>query len=276
MDSRAVKSVWYRRPNNFELQITDRVQKEFAERELKTFLEGLWQSMANVFWISNPLSLERARKKVYQLKVARELGFDIPDTIITNSPSTAKQFIDSQKGKAVFKPLESGFLDYGDKNYIVPATIMTDSHKGQLELVRKLPSLFQSFVEKQYDVRVTIVGSEVFAVRIDSQARAETSVDWRHPNHVGQLPHTLIELPLAVQDKCVAMIDILGLQFAAFDFAVDLNERYVFLEVNPNGQWYWLEHLTGVPISVSIGDTLASCGESSRKEVKLNEREQTS
>ena len=145
MDSRAVKSVWYRRPNNFELQITDRVQKEFAERELKTFLEGLWQSMANVFWISNPLSLERARKKVYQLKVARELGFDIPDTIITNSPSTAKQFIDSQKGKAVFKPLESGFLDYGDKNYIVPATIMTDSHKGQLELVRKLPSLFQSF-----------------------------------------------------------------------------------------------------------------------------------
>lgn len=267
VDSRSVKSVWYRRPNNFEFQINDLVQKEFAERELKTFLDGLWQSLTDAFWISDPISLERARKKVYQLKIARELRFDIPDTIITNSPSTAEQFIASQKGKVVFKPLEAGFLDYGDKNYIVPATIMTDMHKRRLELVRKLPSLFQSFVEKQYDMRVTIVGSEVFAVRIDSQAREETSVDWRHPNHVGQLPHTLIELPLAVQDKCIAMMHILGLQFAAFDFAVDLSERYIFLEVNPNGQWYWLEHLTGVPISVSISDTLASCSNHARKEV---------
>ncbi len=267
VDSRSVKSVWYRRPNNFDFKITDRVQKEFAERELKTFLEGLWQSLTDAFWIRDPISLERSRKKVYQLKVARELGFDIPDTIITNSPSTAKQFMDFQKGRVVFKPLESGFLDYGDKSYIVPATIMTDAHKGQLELVRKLPSLFQGFVEKRYDVRVTIVGPEVFAIRIDSQTRPETSVDWRHPNHVGQLPHKVIELPSVVHNKCLTMMSVFGLQFATIDFAVDLSERYVFLEVNPNGQWYWLERLTKAPISVSIAHTLASCDDYTRKEV---------
>lgn len=92
LESADIKSVWYRRPNTFDFSIKDREQKSFAERELKILLEGLWQSLEHVFWMSNPRNLENARKKVHQLRLAQQLGFTIPETIVTNKPAEVKSF----------------------------------------------------------------------------------------------------------------------------------------------------------------------------------------
>lgn len=251
-----IKSVWYRRPNFFNFQINDPVQKHFAETELKNFLEGLWYGLQEAFWMNRPHNLERARKKLYQLKIAREIGFLIPDTIVTNDPEKVKKFFFNHNGRVIFKTIWQSFLDYGDKAFNIPTTFLTSEHVSKLNLVNSLPSLFQEYIEKISDARVTIVGSDIFAVEIKSQVYSETLVDWRKPEYFDRLIHQPITLPNEVSSLCLKMMEILGLSFSAFDFAITPEGKFVFFEVNPNGQWYWIEYLTHLPISQTIAQLL--------------------
>ena len=70
------------------------------------------------------------------------------------------------------------------------------------------------------------------------------------------MPHQVIELPTCVQNQCVAITNALGLQFGAIDYVIDRNGNFVFLELNPNGQWAWIENITGLDISGAISDLL--------------------
>ena len=115
---------------------------------------------------------------------------------------------------------------------------------------------FQSKIEKRCDVRATFVGEKCYAVAIDSQSLEDTCVDWRKGEHV--LRHTPIELPYDIRTKCLHMLAKLGLNFGAIDFVIDEQGNYVFLEINPNGQWAWIEHMTGLPISKEIVKCLCS------------------
>jgi glutathione synthase/RimK-type ligase-like ATP-grasp enzyme len=252
-----VKSVWYRRPNQFNLQIRDLAQRELARDELSAFLEGLWLSMRDVFWMNDPHSLQRARKKILQLQIAREIGFRIPRTVVTNNPKEVENFLLECGGRIVFKTLKRGFLESGEKGFNIPTTLVDPSHLERLELVRKVPCLFQECLQKDYELRVTVVGKEVFSVKIDSQASPLTAIDWRRPELIGDLRYEVHDLPKEVSDRCIWLMEILGLQFGAFDFVVNKEGRYIFLEVNPGGQWYWLEHKLGACISSAISDKLA-------------------
>lgn len=251
-----VKSVWYRRPNQYNLAIKDPEQRKFAERELRAVLEGMWQILDNAYWISSPASLMRARDKILQLKLARKIGFSIPKTIITNKSADVIGFYEQHK-KIVFKTIGSGFLDYGSKSFNVPTTLITSRHLQNIELVTKLPSLFQVCVPKLYDVRVTIVEKSVFAVKIYSQKYPETSIDWRHPLFVNKLNHEPFCLPFDIHQKCITMMESLGLAYGALDFVVSDTGEYFFLEINPNGQWYWIEDLTKIAISDTIAKELS-------------------
>ena len=248
-----IKSIWYRRPNSLNSPIVDLIQRKYAEMETNQFLEGLWSAtIGEVFWLSNPVHLERARKKVLQLKIARQLGFTIPRTIVSNDPKQVRQFIESCDERMIFKAIHHEMLDYENKSFNIPTTLIGREHLVKLELVKKMPSLFQEFIDKEYELRVTVVGDKIFPVKIDSQAHSETSVDWRNPDFIEKLKYTSISLPQEITDRCHSMLRSLGLEFGAFDFAVDKRGICYFLEVNPNGQWYWLEDLTGVLISDAI------------------------
>ncbi len=257
LNSENVKSVWYRRPNHFNVQIQDPIQRRYAEEEIQNLLNGLWAIMPNVFWLSNPKNLERARKKLLQLKIAREFGFLIPETIVTNDPNCVREFFDFYNGKIVFKALYHEFLNYGDRSFNIPTTLITEKHLEKLALVKKMPSLFQRLIEKEYELRVTMVENEIFAVKIDSQSNPFTMVDWRHPEYIDKLSYAEVKLPGDTSDRCRRMLKRLGLAFGAFDFIASKDGKIYFLEVNPNGQWYWLEDLAGVSISDAITNTLS-------------------
>jgi hypothetical protein len=261
-----IKSVWYRRPNFFDFSISDSIQREYAEGELRIFLEGLWLGLSEIFWLNSPWKLESARKKVYQLQVAKELGFAIPRTIITNSPKEVEIFLEKCGGNIVFKAIYGEFLRYNGKQFNIPTTKVTTQHIAKMDLVKSLPSQFQELIDKDYEWRVTIVGDQVFPIKINSQEHKETMIDWRHPDFIMKLCHQISELPKNLTDKCLSMMKILGLSYGAFDFIVDKQGKAYFLEVNSNPQWYWLEHLTGVLISDAIADilTLAPIGRRTR------------
>src|SRR5690606_29919546 len=105
--------------------------------------------------------------------------------------------------------------------------------------------LFQELVAKAYDVRLTAVGRRLFATKIESSTAAARE-DWR--NDLDRLGYRAIEVPAAVERATHRYLDAFGLAYAAFDFAVDFDGRWWFLEANPGGQYGWLQAATGVPI----------------------------
>jgi glutathione synthase/RimK-type ligase-like ATP-grasp enzyme len=134
-------------------------------------------------------------------------------------------------------------------------------HLDLLDQTKYSPSLFQRLLEKTVDIRVTVIGKKVFAVAIDSQSTVETRIDWRRGDSTN-LRHTVLELPPDIESKCLQLVSTLGLNFGAIDLVLAPNGDYYFLEINPNGQWAWIEQLTGLPLTEALVDLLAEGGKS--------------
>jgi len=117
------------------------------------------------------------------------------------------------------------------------------------------PVILQREVEKSFDVRVTVVGDKCFSTRIHSQDHSEAMVDWRRGENPN-VAHDPFDLPEEIARCCVHMTKAMGLGFAAIDFVQDRNNDFWFLELNPNGQWAWIENRTAHPITAAIVDEL--------------------
>jgi glutathione synthase/RimK-type ligase-like ATP-grasp enzyme len=121
-----------------------------------------------------------------------------------------------------------------------------------LDRIGPEPYLIQHFIDKAHDIRVVVVGEELFAVAIDSQVRVETSVDLRAGGSLRDLPHRQVDLPRRVRGALLRLCASLHLRFAAIDLVIDHGGRHWFLELNPNGQWAWLEEAAGVQVTEAL------------------------
>lgn len=246
-----VKGVWYRRPAHFEFpKEFSPFVKTFAEQESNATIRGLWEVL-NCTWINHPESNRKAELKIKQLKVASEVGLEIPKTLITNSPEDAKKFFLKTKSKGVIiKRLGGGvMLDGNNGTAIYTSLISEDSIKNVAE-VKNTPVLLQEYVEKDVELRITIVGDTIFPVEIHSQKSERAKTDWRKDTL--NLKHKIHQLPKDVEEKLLKFTRKLDLNFGAIDMILTPSGKYVFLEINPNGQWGWIQDLTGLPISEEI------------------------
>jgi glutathione synthase/RimK-type ligase-like ATP-grasp enzyme len=125
--------------------------------------------------------------------------------------------------------------------------------------------IFQAYVPKLVELRITVVGRRIFAAEIHSQRTNHTRCDWRRYDQ-GQTPHRPHELPRDLEQRCTALVERLCLRYGAIDMVLTPDGRYVFLEINPNGQYLWIEHETGLPISEAICDLLTGGEPDSRAE----------
>lgn len=244
-----VGSVWCRglQPSGFSDDIGVE-ERKFAETGARRALDAL-VAVTDIVWINRPERNRLANSKPAQLHMARKVGLDIPLTVITNDPDEARTFATNLEKPAVYKSLSQN-LDVA-----LFTGLITEAELANLDLIRLTPGIFQEFVAKSHEVRATVVGSRIFSARIDSQARAETKIDWRHlPFEVEDQP---IDLPREVETKIHAFMEAFGLIYGAFDFIVTPEGRYVFLEVNPAGQYMWVESRTGLGITAALGDALA-------------------
>ena len=121
--------------------------------------------------------------------------------------------------------------------------------------IRLCPVIFQAYVPKRVELRITVVGRQVFAAEIHSQHSNHTKHDWRRYDRY-QTPYFPHSLPTHLQQLCVRLVERLGLCYGAIDTVLTPDGRYVFLEINPNGQYLWIEKMTGLPISDAICDLL--------------------
>jgi len=248
-----IKSVWFRRPAEFEIAETDAGVKEFVRHQANAFLRGAYFcSHDEAKWI-NPLpALHRSRIKLQQLQLARALGFITPKTLATNIPERAIEFAESV-GTVCAKSLDEPTYSLNGAPRALFTKVFQDPDEIQnhSESISHCPVLFQEYVEKIYDLRVVVFYDEVYAFEIHSQAHPLAVHDFRGvaPNY---LTHKLHMLPEELRNKILSFVRKQGLNFSVLDLVCSRNDEYVFLENNSNGQWLWLEFETGVKLTDSM------------------------
>ena len=254
IDLSQVQSVWYRRPQTSAFpEGFESDAKEFVTRECREFLLGVWRSLP-CLWVNHPDKIRLAENKIEQLRRMKLMGMDVPKTLITNDPDAVRDFYDANHGAIVAKTLRQGHGRIGTREYVIYTNAVLADHLQLLETVRHSPVIFQERVEKASDIRVTVVGTKVFATEIHSQQKSVTVVDWRRDTL--SLRHTVHELPEQVGQQCAEFVKSYGLTFGALDIVRTPSSEYVFLELNPNGQWAWIEALTHQPITDSLIEVL--------------------
>lgn len=243
IDLGEIQSVWYRRPRLSEPspQIEDTAARNFIVSESRETLQGLWR-MLPCFWVSHPDKIRVAESKLNQLVVAARIGFTIPATLVTNSPQEAEEYYSSSSSKLVYKPQQYGRLERGENVSLLYTSVVQANHTNQFDAVQLSPVLFQQYVPKKLELRVTVVGERVFAVEVHSQEIEEAKDDWRRVDPL-KLRHVPCELPRNVMVNCIQLVKVLGLAFGAIDLIVTPDGEFVFLEINPNGQWAWIEQM---------------------------------
>ncbi|WP_405610037.1 ATP-grasp ribosomal peptide maturase [Streptomyces sp. NBC_01511] len=246
-----VRSVYCRRPTRprFPEGMSADARK-VAEREARLGFGGLLTALP-CRWLSPPGNAADAEHKPLQLRIAAESGLSVPRTLITNDPDAAKRFADDI-GRLVYKPFYPvrGIVDGStaavytsivDPRFLPHPDIATTAH------------LFQEWVPKAHEVRLTAVGDRLFAAEIHADSE-RGHVDWRsdYESHT----YRVCEPPVEVAAGVNRMLDRLGLPYGAFDFVVTPECEWIFLEVNPSGQYGFIEVATGLPITAAIADYL--------------------
>ncbi len=247
VDLSPMRSVWYRRlmwPHP-PADVYSAVRR-FVAGETAHVLAGAIEALSPL-WVNHPEATSRAELKLNQLAVAQELGAIVPRTLVTNDPTRASEFVRSL-GSVVCKPLHRGLVRVDDGNYAIhTGRLSQDDEDSWLDTVRHCPTMLQEEVSRGLDYRITIIGREEFVAAVRMR---EGLVDWRVADAGATFEPSVA--PRSVLDLCHAMVERMGLRFGAFDFIRSEGGQWVFLEVNPTGEWAWLERAAGFPMRQAL------------------------
>lgn len=233
-------SIYYRKPafpdtSEFEIEY-----RRMINSDILAIIDGLANSFDGVV-LSKPYLLRRAENKVYQLVYAQKHSILMPESFVGNNNHW------EHLGKPrIIKPLSVGKIATSSGISIIQTNLMHDEDcYDSLELT---PVYIQNYVQKSYEVRVTVIDDIFFAVKIIS----DNPVDWRNGNN----RYELIEVPEEVKECIHMMMKDFQLRFGAIDYIVGGDGKWYFLEINPNGQWQWLECILNLSISDCIMQVL--------------------
>lgn len=222
---------------------------EAARSESMTTLRGLLDQVGNVPWI-DPIDVNAsAGNKTRQLRLAKAAGLVIPDTLITNDPDEARRFFYRHEGRVVAKLQTSlGYSMRGEGG--LPTRLLRRGDLDALDGLRHSPMIFQRYIEKAWELRIAWADGRAFTGALDGK---KCGTDWRYESTAVWEHHAL---PEAVRVRLARVMSDLGLRQGAIDLIVTPEGEYVFLEVNPSGEWGMLEAELGLPISCALADAL--------------------
>ncbi len=227
-----ITGVWWRRVRRHVIpqSVTDPRVRQFSVDEAKAAFQGWIYSLGDK--VVNPLMAEyAAHQKPYQLHHASMVGLRIPRTVVTNDATEVIEFHRKEKGNVIFKVLTGTDFQFTETR------TLEEDYISKLENLKFAPAIFQEKIVATADIRVTIVGDELFPVSIHPQ-HPGASLDWRLDIGAEIQPHTL---PDDIAKKLIALQQALGIKFGAVDLRLTEGGEYVFLEVNPAGQWLFAE-----------------------------------
>lgn len=245
-DLSRVRSLYYRRPSGFTFPHLDDQAARFAVTQARYGLGGIVASLPGCLYVNHPHRIGDAEFKPSGLAAAAASGFRIPDTLFTADPDAARAFI-KRRQAVIYKPLATPL--YRNDGVSCTVAVLEVTAEEIDDSVAGTVHLFQERIDKVADVRVTVIGDEIFCVRIDSDL-----LDWR--TDYSRLTYTVVQPPPGITEALRAYLAHFRLVFGAFDFAIDHVGQWWFLECNPSGQWAWMEPDTGLPMVAAMADLL--------------------
>jgi glutathione synthase/RimK-type ligase-like ATP-grasp enzyme len=249
-----------------ELCEADRV---IAASQSKAFVQGLLPFLdRSCVCVNKIYAAERAESKPFQLMMAKQAGFKIPESVVSNDPSVIWRFVDRNGLKMLAKPFAPTVWKAGDRDYVTRSAVVKPGNLPEGTLLQTCPMIFQRYIEKSYEVRITCFGDLPVAVRLNSQQIDAAQVDWRAVSPA-RLGVDRIEIPTDVREACGRLLRSLDLTFGCIDMIVTPESDWVFLEVNQMGQFLWVEEINpDVPmldLFIQLLTGTRRLGESERK-----------
>lgn len=237
--------VWYRRPQAITFPGKwDHGECRHAAREYTAGLEGFLALIPEHKWINHPAKNVQAGNKIEQIRRARAMGFRLPRTLITQDPLQLRNFWRRCQGEVIVKPLSFGYIEREPpaNDSLIYTNRLRAVDLRRARMINRCPTLFQEQVNKIADIRITVIDGNLQAVEQTATDAGVPRLDIRRDFMQG-VKHRAIELPRPIVSKIHRLIRSYKLRFAALDMLRHADLGYVFLEVNPNGQWAWLDAL---------------------------------
>jgi glutathione synthase/RimK-type ligase-like ATP-grasp enzyme len=210
-------------------------------------------------WINSPDATRRANNRISQLISAKDVGFHIPSTLITNDPKKAHDFYHKSKGNMILKVLHHHDIEIHNKLYSIYSHQAKEDDLSRFCDLAYAPCILQEKLSKQSELRVTVVGDQVFAAEIETGSLTDVQVDI-HRFQLSQLSKKPVDLEREHKSRCIKMINSLGLSYGAIDFLITEDGQLNFLEINPTGDWIWIERQTKLPITKAVVDLIKKVG----------------
>ena len=258
-----ITAIWERRPViPSELPFVSEIEEinKHNIEEAHGFLSFIRYYLKDVYSIGSIVEDRPSSSKMLQLSIAHQLGMRIPNTCFSNEKEPIAHLAEQHKCLSL-KPISNSsvFLN-GEEEYVFYSqkAMSKDLLQQPEEAFTQTVSFVQNYVEKAYELRITVINQDVIACKIDSQIQDDDKgkIDWRQ-GYDYNLKHEIVELPENIRQFCLAFLQRMKLNFGCFDFIVTPEGEYVFLECNPNGQWLWIEMETGYDISKIMAKNLA-------------------
>lgn len=288
IDGSDIQAVWTRRiPPSRLPKYIEKASIPFIFWESNALLMAIEKLIPHAFWFPNG-GFSSPAPKPYQLLVARSVGLNVPETYIGNDVRRVLDFVEQfpeiclkgverqisnrkiplkrrlvlwlrgQLKAYMDSQWEQGASEYGMEIMSAHSQKVSPAYiRENIGRVKNCPITFQKYVDKAFELRVTVVGSKIFSCAIYSQESQEARTDYREGN-LGSLRHEVFDLPSHIEVSIKEFMQLLDLNFGCIDMIVTPSNEYVFLEVNPNGQWLWIEERTGLPIAKAIAELLVS------------------
>lgn len=252
LSANSLKAIYFRAP--VFLRTTGKsysVEEQLKRSQWSSFIRNLI-IFDKALWINHPVSTYQAENKLYQLKKAKQCGLTVPETYVGNS---LPQNIVRQN-MYIVKSLDTA-LFYDDGKEMFTYSTMVSGHELLEAEIKLAPVIIQEYLADKIDLRVTVVGNQIFPVSITKNGKALVG-DWRKSNK-DNLEYIPIELPQVICKQIIMLMRNLGLSFGGIDLAL-VGNSYYFIEVNPTGEWGWLALSAGIPVDRAIVNHMTTGG----------------
>lgn len=249
-----IHTAWYLREGDDTAKRKKSLEWRFARNESRATLHSLYSTLP-CKWINKKETLDFVTSnKFFQQQIALQSGLLVPPTLISNDHDSLIELAESKNG-LLLKSLGYIDLDKNGEYFLYSEKFSKDEISKSRESVQSCPVFAQEYIEKLYEYRVMAIGDKILSCRIDSQSSKMTKVDWRHYDFAN-VEHLQVELPQDVNEKLLVFMKKIGLRYGAIDLIETPEGKFIFLEINPSGQWGWIHDFAHLPIPEAVADML--------------------
>ncbi|WP_185910661.1 MULTISPECIES: hypothetical protein [Xanthomonas translucens group] len=249
---REIRSVWSR---GFPVEEMPEIAtaQNLTYHQWKYYIGYIITQLSGAVWMNSLDAIASTNNRLTQLKVATLCGFKVPDSLVTNRRRDVEEFI-AEYGEIIVKQISSGHPRECADRLLFARKIDCANLAIYSSNIASSPSLYQSLVDKEIELRVYFVDGEVYCAGM--RISGGDDVDSR--SLISKKHYFKFSLDETTISKIRQLTSAMNLRYAAIDMAIDRRGDLVFFEVNHSGQWGYVERETGIPVTQSIASKVVA------------------